>query len=184
MYAAAFLTIIADKMHIQHIFLKTVMSSKERVHLGIDQVSGTIVAPDEPKDWDLEHPRMWLFFSKLKGVKFQGGGIIDGSGSKWWAASCKITKTNVRDNLSSIFMFLLFCAICFFLTCSLFLFCLFAAMQRGSHGMIFLDASLVGLLWMDFSCMHGKIMLSLNHFSWSKGPLVEIFPMKLNGNCL
>ncbi|CAL9210458.1 unnamed protein product [Musa hybrid cultivar] len=60
----------------------------------IVQVSGTIVAPDEPKDWDLEHPRMWLFFSKLKGVKFQGGGIIDGSGSKWWAASCKITTTN------------------------------------------------------------------------------------------
>ncbi|WOL04248.1 hypothetical protein Cni_G12969 [Canna indica] len=60
----------------------------------IYQVSGAIVAPDEPKNWDPQSPRKWLAFSKLRGVKFQGGGMIDGSGSKWWAASCKIKKTN------------------------------------------------------------------------------------------
>ncbi|KAJ0962493.1 hypothetical protein J5N97_027615 [Dioscorea zingiberensis] len=60
----------------------------------IVQISGTIVAPDEPSDWDPKNSRVWLYFSKLKGVRIQGGGVIDGSGSKWWASSCKIKKTN------------------------------------------------------------------------------------------
>ncbi|KAK1268858.1 putative polygalacturonase [Acorus gramineus] len=60
----------------------------------IIQISGTIVAPDEPKDWDPKLPRLWLSFSGLNGVKIQGGGTIDGSGTKWWASSCKINKTN------------------------------------------------------------------------------------------
>ncbi|PKA55172.1 putative polygalacturonase [Apostasia shenzhenica] len=60
----------------------------------IIQISGTIVAPEEPKTWDPKNPRVWLVFSNLEGVKIQGGGVIDGSGSKWWAASCKINKTN------------------------------------------------------------------------------------------
>ncbi|KAJ0037437.1 hypothetical protein Pint_22945 [Pistacia integerrima] len=58
------------------------------------QIDGTIVAPDEPKNWDPNLSRLWLDFSKLKGVLFQGGGVIDGSGSKWWAASCKKNKSN------------------------------------------------------------------------------------------
>ncbi|CAL9088337.1 unnamed protein product [Musa textilis] len=60
----------------------------------IVQVKGTIVAPDDPKDWDPKYPSTWLSFSKLNGVRIQGGGVIDGSGSKWWAASCKIDRTN------------------------------------------------------------------------------------------
>ncbi|CAA6661214.1 unnamed protein product [Spirodela intermedia] len=60
----------------------------------IIQISGTIVAPAEPEDWDPKNPRTWLHFSKLAGVRFQGDGVIDGSGSKWWASSCKINKTN------------------------------------------------------------------------------------------
>ncbi|XP_044480683.1 probable polygalacturonase At1g80170 [Mangifera indica] len=60
----------------------------------IIQIDGTIVAPDEPKNWDPNLPQLWLVFSKLKGVLFQGGGVIDGSGSKWWAASCKKNKSN------------------------------------------------------------------------------------------
>ncbi|CAA7397573.1 unnamed protein product [Spirodela intermedia] len=60
----------------------------------IIQISGTIVAPAEPQDWDPKNPRTWLHFSKLAGVRFQGDGVIDGSGSKWWASSCKINKTN------------------------------------------------------------------------------------------
>ncbi|KAJ6752483.1 hypothetical protein OIU85_002857 [Salix viminalis] len=58
------------------------------------QIDGTIVAPDEPKNWDPDHDRQWLEFSKLNGVVFQGNGVIDGSGSKWWASSCKTNKTN------------------------------------------------------------------------------------------
>lgn len=61
----------------------------------IDQVSGIIVAPEEPDDWNPKYSKIWLSFSKLNGVKIQGGGIIDGSGSKWWATSCKINKKNV-----------------------------------------------------------------------------------------
>ncbi|XP_044494580.1 probable polygalacturonase At1g80170 [Mangifera indica] len=58
------------------------------------QIDGTIVAPDEPKNWDVNLPRLWLDFSKLEGVLFQGSGVIDGSGSKWWAASCKKNHSN------------------------------------------------------------------------------------------
>lgn len=61
----------------------------------IVQIDGTIIAPDEPKNWDPNYPRNWLDFSNLTGVLFQGGGVIDGSGSKWWAASCKKNKSNV-----------------------------------------------------------------------------------------
>ncbi|KAG7592744.1 Pentatricopeptide repeat [Arabidopsis thaliana x Arabidopsis arenosa] len=60
----------------------------------IIQIDGTIVAPDEPSNWDSKFQRIWLEFSKLKGVVFQGKGVIDGSGSKWWAASCKKNKSN------------------------------------------------------------------------------------------
>lgn len=59
------------------------------------QIDGTIVAPDEPKNWSPKFARTWLDFSKLEGVLFQGQGVIDGSGSNWWAASCKKNKTNV-----------------------------------------------------------------------------------------
>ncbi|XP_047319919.1 probable polygalacturonase At1g80170 [Impatiens glandulifera] len=60
----------------------------------IVQIDGTIVAPNDPKTWDPKLPRTWLEFSNLTGVLFQGSGVIDGSGSNWWAASCKKNKTN------------------------------------------------------------------------------------------
>nr|GMD15075.1 probable polygalacturonase At1g80170 [Ipomoea batatas] len=60
----------------------------------IVQIDGTIVAPDEPKSWDPKNPRVWLVFSNLTAVSFQGQGVIDGSGSKWWEASCKRNKSN------------------------------------------------------------------------------------------
>ncbi|XP_047953689.1 probable polygalacturonase At1g80170 isoform X6 [Salvia hispanica] len=58
------------------------------------KIDGTIVAPDDPKVWDPDHPRMWLGYYNLSNVFFQGKGVIDGSGSKWWAASCKRNKSN------------------------------------------------------------------------------------------
>uniref|UniRef100_A0A7C9AVF5 Uncharacterized protein n=1 Tax=Opuntia streptacantha TaxID=393608 RepID=A0A7C9AVF5_OPUST len=54
-----------------------------------------LMAPEEPKNWDPDLSRLWLGFSNLTGVNFQGSGVIDGSGSKWWAASCKRNRTNV-----------------------------------------------------------------------------------------
>ncbi|OQU84294.1 hypothetical protein SORBI_3004G028700 [Sorghum bicolor] len=60
----------------------------------IIQIQGTIVAPEEPSEWDPQSPRLWLLFSGLAGARIQGGGVIDGSGSKWWANSCKINKSN------------------------------------------------------------------------------------------
>ncbi|XP_027771883.1 probable polygalacturonase At1g80170 isoform X2 [Solanum pennellii] len=59
------------------------------------QIEGTIVAPDDPKNWNFaKNGRIWLGFFNLTGALFQGGGVVDGSGSKWWAASCKKNKTN------------------------------------------------------------------------------------------
>ncbi|CAL0330993.1 unnamed protein product [Lupinus luteus] len=60
----------------------------------IIQIDGKVVAPDEPKNWDPKLPRVWLVFSKLHKAVFQGSGVIDGSGTKWWAASCKKNKSN------------------------------------------------------------------------------------------
>ncbi|KAL1533850.1 putative polygalacturonaseisoform X6 [Salvia divinorum] len=68
------------------------------------KIDGTIVAPDDPEIWDPDHPRMWLGYYNLSNVFFQGKGVIDGSGSKWWAASCKRNKSNALtiDSSSSI----------------------------------------------------------------------------------
>ncbi|KAF8016619.1 hypothetical protein BT93_H1979 [Corymbia citriodora subsp. variegata] len=60
------------------------------------QIDGTIVAPNEPSNWDPKSAQLWLDFHNLNGVLFQGNGVIDGSGSKWWAASCKKNKKNVK----------------------------------------------------------------------------------------
>ena len=56
-------------------------------------IHGTIVAPEEPSEWDPKSSRLWLLFGGLVGARIQGGGVIDGSGSKWWANSCKIDKS-------------------------------------------------------------------------------------------
>ncbi|XP_060180182.1 probable polygalacturonase At1g80170 [Lycium barbarum] len=60
----------------------------------IIQVEGTIVAPSDPDNWDPKSTKAWLVFTNLTGVTFQGNGIIDGAGSKWWEASCKKNKSN------------------------------------------------------------------------------------------
>ncbi|KAL1542798.1 putative polygalacturonaseisoform X1 [Salvia divinorum] len=58
------------------------------------QIEGTIIAPDDIETWDPGYPRMWLGYYNLSNVSFEGKGAIDGSGSKWWAASCKRNKSN------------------------------------------------------------------------------------------
>ncbi|KAK9669516.1 hypothetical protein RND81_13G136300 [Saponaria officinalis] len=59
------------------------------------KIDGTIVAPADPNHWDhVKFGRIWLVFSNLTGVLFKGKGVIDGSGSQWWASSCKRNRTN------------------------------------------------------------------------------------------
>lgn len=72
----------------------------------IKQIEGTIVAPDDPKNWNFaKNGRIWLGFFNLTGALFQGGGVVDGSGSKWWAASCKKNKTNVTNAWTTYMFF-------------------------------------------------------------------------------
>ncbi|WVZ13820.1 hypothetical protein V8G54_011386 [Vigna mungo] len=42
----------------------------------IIQIDWTLVAPDEPKNWDPKLPRVWLDFSKLDKAVFQGSGVL------------------------------------------------------------------------------------------------------------
>ncbi|VAI54617.1 unnamed protein product [Triticum turgidum subsp. durum] len=56
-------------------------------------IHGTIVAPEEPSEWNPKSPRLWLLFGGLVGARIQGGGVIDGSGSKW--TPCANQTTNV-----------------------------------------------------------------------------------------
>ncbi|CAA0827773.1 Pectin lyase-like superfamily protein [Striga hermonthica] len=65
-------------------------------------LNGTIVAPDDNKTWDPKNPRTWLGFYNLSKASFEGLGVIDGSGSKWWAASCKRNKSNVKKKSRNI----------------------------------------------------------------------------------
>ncbi|GLJ21930.1 hypothetical protein SUGI_0410600 [Cryptomeria japonica] len=58
------------------------------------QVSGSIVAPEDPSAWNGSNPRLWLHFKSINDLTVNGGGTIDGRGQKWWAKSCKVNKEN------------------------------------------------------------------------------------------
>lgn len=58
------------------------------------QVSGTIIAPADPRVWDGLNRRQWLRFKEVDDLTVEGGGTFYGSGQQWWAESCKINKTN------------------------------------------------------------------------------------------
>lgn len=63
------------------------------------QISGSIVAPEDPELWDGLNPHKWLYFHGINHLTVEGGGIVNGMGHKWWAQSCKINSTNVRPTL-------------------------------------------------------------------------------------
>lgn len=58
------------------------------------QISGTIIAPEDPSVWEDLKSNHWLLFHGINDLTIGGGGLIYGSGEKWWASSCKINKTN------------------------------------------------------------------------------------------
>ncbi|KAJ4822332.1 hypothetical protein Tsubulata_013477 [Turnera subulata] len=57
------------------------------------QIDGTIMPPDGPESWPRNmSKRQWLVFYRIKELKMQGGGVIDGRGEKWWNLPCKPHK--------------------------------------------------------------------------------------------
>ncbi|KAH7652162.1 Polygalacturonase protein [Dioscorea alata] len=56
-------------------------------------IMGTIIAPPDPKIWDGQNTRKWLYFHGIRRLIVAGGGTINGMGQKWWSQSCKINKT-------------------------------------------------------------------------------------------
>ncbi|KAK6941132.1 Glycoside hydrolase, family 28 [Dillenia turbinata] len=57
------------------------------------QVDGTLVPPDGPDLWPQNlSRRQWLVFYRMNEMSFQGGGLIDGKGEKWWDLPCKPHK--------------------------------------------------------------------------------------------
>ncbi|XP_075663622.1 putative polygalacturonase At1g80170 [Castanea sativa] len=58
------------------------------------QISGTIVAPEDPDAWQGLSLRKWLYFDGVNHLTIEGGGTIDGMGQEWWARSCKTNSTN------------------------------------------------------------------------------------------
>ncbi|CAD6333017.1 unnamed protein product [Miscanthus lutarioriparius] len=56
-------------------------------------ISGAIVAPSSPDEWDGRDPMKWLYIYGVDGLSVSGGGTIDGMGQQWWASTCKRKKT-------------------------------------------------------------------------------------------
>jgi len=68
------------------------------------QISGKIVAPADPCKWNPKERSVWLEFSKVQGLTIHGGGIIDGSGEKWWAGSCSRDTSHMCLNVPTAFV--------------------------------------------------------------------------------
>ncbi|KAJ6342511.1 hypothetical protein OIU78_010444 [Salix suchowensis] len=68
-------------------------------------ISGTIVAPEDPAAWKGLNRRKWLYFHGVKHLTLEGGGTVNGMGWLWWAQSCKINKTNPCRNAPTAITF-------------------------------------------------------------------------------
>ncbi|KAL5067198.1 hypothetical protein RYX36_018085 [Vicia faba] len=55
------------------------------------QISGSLVASDNPSDYN-QDPSHWLMFDSVHKLTVKGGGTIDGNGNIWWQNSCKKNK--------------------------------------------------------------------------------------------
>ncbi|KAF9613215.1 hypothetical protein IFM89_006316 [Coptis chinensis] len=58
------------------------------------RVTGNIIAPKDPGAWDGLNPRKWLYFTAVKHLTIDGGGVIIGMGEEWWSRSCKVNISN------------------------------------------------------------------------------------------
>ncbi|KAH7840718.1 hypothetical protein Vadar_020629 [Vaccinium darrowii] len=60
------------------------------------QISGTLMAPGNPKGWSNCQSNTWLYFSGVDGLNIYGNGQINGQGSCWWrGSSYRISKDNL-----------------------------------------------------------------------------------------
>ncbi|CAA7387942.1 unnamed protein product [Spirodela intermedia] len=53
-------------------------------------IKGTILASGRISDWDGTRRSLWMKFTKVDGLRVEGGGTIDGNGHVWWKVSCKL----------------------------------------------------------------------------------------------
>lgn len=53
------------------------------------QLSGTILAPNGPDQWNASDLSTWLAFEGVTGLSISGFGTIDGRGKGWWDRSCR-----------------------------------------------------------------------------------------------
>ncbi|KAB2061325.1 hypothetical protein ERO13_A10G074900v2 [Gossypium hirsutum] len=52
-------------------------------------LSGTILAPNGPDQWNSSDLSTWLAFEGVNGLSISGFGTIDGRGKGWWDRSCR-----------------------------------------------------------------------------------------------
>ncbi|XVF86474.1 hypothetical protein PTKIN_Ptkin18bG0043200 [Pterospermum kingtungense] len=53
------------------------------------KLSGTILAPDGPDQWQSDDLAIWLVFKGVNGLNIDGFGAMDGRGKGWWDRSCR-----------------------------------------------------------------------------------------------
>ncbi|KFK42419.1 hypothetical protein AALP_AA2G253800 [Arabis alpina] len=58
------------------------------------QISGTIIAPSDPDDWEGLNLRKWIYFHGVSRLTVEGGGTVNGMGQEWWRRSCKHNHSN------------------------------------------------------------------------------------------
>ncbi|CAA7025826.1 unnamed protein product [Microthlaspi erraticum] len=58
------------------------------------QISGRIIAPEDPDVWEGLNPRKWLYFHGVSRLTVEGGGTVNGMGQEWWRRSCKHNHSN------------------------------------------------------------------------------------------
>lgn len=68
------------------------------------QISGRIIAPHDPCRWNPQDRNEWLMFSKVQGLTINGGGIIDGTGQKWWDGDCNRDQNHICQSVPTAFM--------------------------------------------------------------------------------
>ncbi|XP_073053387.1 probable polygalacturonase At1g80170 isoform X1 [Primulina eburnea] len=59
------------------------------------QISGVIVAPQDPEVWSGLDVHKWLYFHGVDYLTVEGDGKINGMGQEWWARSCKTNTSNL-----------------------------------------------------------------------------------------
>lgn len=64
-------------------------------------ISGNIVAPENPDDWQGSDGGQWLHFLGVKGLAISGGGIVDGRGQQWWARQTQNSSSCESENCTA-----------------------------------------------------------------------------------